>query len=81
MLTFSRNKLVSVYKKDDHILCARGILEDARITRRPVVRAEPRRHLRDIGGKRRQALDSTLELTPVAVLDAQLVSNCLRIDV
>ena len=28
MLTFSRNKLVSIYKKDHHTLCARGILED-----------------------------------------------------
>ena len=28
MLTFSRNKLVSIYRKDDHILFVRGILED-----------------------------------------------------
>lgn len=28
MLTFSRNKLVSIYRKDVHTLCARGILED-----------------------------------------------------
>ncbi|MEJ2586916.1 MAG: PHP domain-containing protein [Deltaproteobacteria bacterium] len=28
MLTFSRNKLVSIYRKNGHTLCARGILED-----------------------------------------------------
>lgn len=28
MLTFSRNKLVSIYRKDDRILLVRGILED-----------------------------------------------------